>query len=82
MYLRYENCRCNRFIYRGSFFKAYESNHKNSNTPQDLVELFKIIEPEESYHAKSLEEIATKYGMNAVKHCHDKGLKALSLKMV
>lgn len=54
---------------------------KDSNTPLDLVELFKVIEPEESYHAKSLEEIATKYGMKSVKDCHDKGLEALGLKM-
>lgn len=55
---------------------------KDSNTPQDLVELFKVIEPEESYHAKALEKIATKYGMKAVKDCHDKGLEALGLKMI
>ena len=54
---------------------------KDPNTPQDLVKLFKVIEPEESYHAKILEEIATKYGMKAVKDCHDKGLEELGLKI-
>lgn len=50
-------------------------------TPQDLVELFKVIEPEESYHAKTLAIIATKYGMEKVKDCHDKGLEELGLKI-
>lgn len=54
---------------------------KDPNTPNDLVELFKIIEPEEAYHAKALESIATKYGMKKVKDCHDKGLEALGLKI-
>ena len=54
---------------------------KDSNTPNDLVELFKVIEPEEAYHAKALESIATKYGMKAVRDCHDKGLEALGLKI-
>lgn len=54
---------------------------KDPNTPDDLREMFKVIEPEESYHAKSLEKIATKYGMNSVKDCHDKGLDALGLKI-
>ena len=54
---------------------------KDVNTPKDLVELFKIIEPEESYHAKVLAEIATKYGMEKVKDCHDKGLEELGLKI-
>jgi hypothetical protein len=51
------------------------------NTPIDLVELFKLIEPEESYHTKELSKIATKYGMDAVKDCHDKGLEELGLKI-
>jgi len=55
---------------------------KNPNTPNDLVELFKIIEPEEAYHAKALEKIATKYGMKKVKDCHDKGLEELGLKIL
>jgi rubrerythrin len=50
-------------------------------TPQDLVELFKVIEPEESYHAKTLAIIASKHGMNNVKDCHDKGLEELGLKI-
>lgn len=54
---------------------------KDPNTPQDLVELFKVIEPEESYHAKVLEKIATKYGMKSVKDCHDNGLEELGLKI-
>jgi len=54
---------------------------KDQNTPEDLKELFKIIEPEEAYHAKALESIATKYGMKKVKDCHDKGLEALGLKI-
>lgn len=54
---------------------------KDPNTPQDLVELFKVIEPEEAYHARTLEKIATKYGMKAVKDCHDKGLDELGLKI-
>ena len=54
---------------------------KDPNTPQDLVKLFQVIEPEESYHAKALEKIATKYGMKSVKDCHDKGLEALGLKI-
>jgi hypothetical protein len=40
-----------------------------------------VIEPEEAYHAKVLEKIATKYGMKGVKDCHDKGLEALGLKI-
>lgn len=51
------------------------------NTPQDLVELFKVIEPEEAYHAKILATIATKNGMSKVKDCHDKGLEELGLKI-
>ena len=47
----------------------------------DLTDLFKIVEPEESYHAKALEKIATKFGMNQVKDCHDKGLEELGLKI-
>lgn len=54
---------------------------KNKNTPSDLKELFKIIEPEESYHAKVLVKIATRYGMKKVKDCHDKGLEELGLKI-
>lgn len=54
---------------------------KDPNTPQDIKEMFKVIEPEESYHAKILESIATKYGMKNVKDCHDKGLEALGLKI-
>ena len=54
---------------------------KDKNTPDDLKELFEVIEPEESYHAKALEKIATKYGMKNVKDCHDKGLEALGLKI-
>jgi hypothetical protein len=54
---------------------------KDKNTPKDLVELFKVIEPEESYHAKALRAIATKYGMDKVKDCHDKGLEELGLKI-
>ena len=53
----------------------------DSNTPEDLKNLFKVIEPEESYHAKVLEKIATKYGMKEVKDCHDKGLIELGLKI-
>jgi len=55
---------------------------KDPNTPDDLKELFKVVEPEESYHAKALEKIATKYGMKNVKDCHDKGLEELGLKMI
>ena len=54
---------------------------KDKNTPKDLRELFKVIEPEESFHAKALENIAKKHGMKAVKDCHDKGLEALGLKI-
>jgi rubrerythrin len=54
---------------------------KDKNTPNDLREMFNIIEPEEAYHAKALEAIATKYGMKAVKDCHDKGLEELGLKI-
>ncbi len=54
---------------------------KDPETPQDLKDLFAVIEPEEAYHAKALEKIATKHGMNAVRHCHDKGLEALGLKI-
>jgi hypothetical protein len=54
---------------------------KDSNTPQDLIDLFKVIEPEEAYHARILETIATKHGMKAVKDCHDKGLEELGLKI-
>lgn len=54
---------------------------KDEQTPEDLKEMFKVIEPEESYHAKSLKKIATKYGMDKVKDCHDKGLDELGLKI-
>jgi tRNA isopentenyl-2-thiomethyl-A-37 hydroxylase MiaE len=54
---------------------------KDPNTPADLKALFEVIEPEEAYHAKALEGIATRFGMKAVKDCHDKGLKALGLKI-
>ena len=54
---------------------------KDKNTPDDLKKLFELIEPEESFHAKALEQIATKYGMKAVKDCHDKRLIELGLKM-
>ena len=54
---------------------------RNENTPQDLKELFKVIEPEESYHAKALTGIAKKNGMDKVRDCHDKGLEALGLKI-
>jgi len=54
---------------------------KDSRTPEDLKDLFKVIEPEESFHAKSLKKIATDYGMKEVKDCHDKGLEALGLKI-
>ena len=53
----------------------------DKNTPNDIKELFKIIEPEESYHAKSLRAIATIHGMKNVKDCHDKGLEELGLKI-
>lgn len=55
---------------------------KDSETPKDLVELFKVIEPEESFHAKVLQKIATKYGMKEVRDCHDKGLIELGLKIL
>ena len=55
---------------------------KHKSTPEDLRELFKVIEPEESFHAKALEKIATKYGMKKVKDCHDKGLEELGLKII
>jgi rubrerythrin len=55
---------------------------KDPSTPKDLVELFKVIEPEEAYHAKILQKIATKYGMKSVKDCHDKGLEELGLKII
>lgn len=54
----------------------------NKETPNDLREMFKVIEPEESYHAKVLQKIATKYGMKSVKDCHDKGLEELGLKIL
>lgn len=54
---------------------------KDPNTPVDLKALFEVIEPEEAYHAKALEGIATRFGMKAVKDCHDKGLEALGLKI-
>lgn len=53
----------------------------NPNTPEDLRKMFEIIEPEESYHAKVLEKIATKYGMKEVRDCHDAGLEELGLKI-
>lgn len=55
---------------------------KDPNTPIDLKKLFEVVEPEESYHAKVLEQIATKYGMKKVKDCHDKGLEELGLKIL
>lgn len=55
---------------------------KDKQTPEDLRELFKIIEPEESYHAKMLETLATKEGMKLTKGCHDKGLEELGLKIL
>jgi len=55
---------------------------KDPNTPQDLKDLFAIIEPEESYHAKTLQKIATRYGMKEVKDCHDAGLEELGLKIM
>ena len=54
---------------------------KDKDTPIDLKKLFEIIEPEEAFHAKSLEKIATKYGMKSVKDCHYKGLEELGLKI-
>jgi len=54
---------------------------KDPETPVDLKEMFLIIEPEESYHAKVLEKIATKWGMKSVRDCHDKGLEELGLKI-
>jgi rubrerythrin len=53
----------------------------DENTPEDLRKLFSIIEPDESKHVKILSKIATKYGIKAVKDCHDKGLDALGLKI-
>ena len=50
-------------------------------TPTDLREMFKVIEPEESFHARSLADIATKFGMDKVRDCHDKGLEELGLKI-
>lgn len=54
---------------------------KDENTPEDLRDLFLVIEPEESYHARILAEIATIYGMKNVRDCHDKGLEELGLKI-
>lgn len=51
------------------------------NTPKDLADMFRIIEPDESFHAKALEKIATQHGMKSVRDCHDKGLDALGLKI-
>lgn len=53
----------------------------DEKTPDDIRKMFEIIEPEESFHAKVLKRIATKYGMKAVKDCHDKGLEELGLKI-
>ncbi len=53
----------------------------DKNTPDDLKELFKVVEPEESYHAMILRKIATKHGMDSVRDCHDKGLEELGLKI-
>lgn len=65
----------------GLSLKRMRAIINDKNTPQDLIDLFKIIEPEEAYHAKMLQKIATKYGMKAVKDCHDKGLEELGLKI-
>jgi tRNA isopentenyl-2-thiomethyl-A-37 hydroxylase MiaE len=54
---------------------------KDAETPDDLRKLFMIIEPEESYHSKILQKIATSHGMKSVKDCHDKGLEELGLKI-
>lgn len=54
---------------------------KDKDTPQDLREMFEIIEPEEANHAILLEKIATKHGMKDVRDCHDKGLEELGLKI-
>lgn len=53
----------------------------DSETPQDLKEMFQVIEPEESYHARILQKIATKNGMLDVRDCHDRGLEELGLKI-
>lgn len=71
----------------GAFAESLSLNRmrviiNDPNTPEDLRELFKVIEPEESYHAKSLEKIATSFGMKSVKDCHDKGLEELGLKIL
>jgi rubrerythrin len=54
---------------------------KDPKTPDDLREMFRVIEPDESYHARILQTIAKKHGMNRVKDCHDKGLDELGLKI-
>jgi len=54
---------------------------KDKETPEDIREMFRAIEPEESYHAKILKKIATSYGMKSVKDCHDKGLEELGLRI-
>lgn len=51
-------------------------------TPQDIKEMFQIIEPEEARHATILRKIATKYGMKQVLDCHNKGLEKLGLKIL
>jgi len=54
---------------------------KDPNTPTDLREMFQVIEPDESYHARILQTIAKKVGMDSVRDCHVKGLEELGLKI-
>lgn len=50
-------------------------------TPDDLREMFRQIEPDESLHAKALANLAGKHGISSVIDCHSAGLEALGLKL-
>lgn len=52
-----------------------------AETPEDIREMFKQIEPDESLHAKALANLAGKHGIAEVIDCHSAGLEALGLKL-
>jgi hypothetical protein len=53
----------------------------DSSTPEDIRELFELIEPDEGVHAKVLGVLAGRHGISSVIDCHSAGLEALGLKL-
>jgi rubrerythrin len=52
----------------------------DTDTPEDLRQIFSLILPDETFHARALSHIAGSEAMNAIRPYHIAGLEALGLR--